>query len=892
MAATLYANSSTGNDTTGNGTAGTPYKTFTKAYAMSSSGDTIDLTGTFDWINGGETTSATTGFTIAKNLTIQGQGANQTIVQANSSSTGSTNRRVFTISAGYTVTIQKLTVRYGYVTSGYNGGGILTQGTLTVDRCAISYNVAPTGSGGGINTMDATLTLQNSTVDHNTAQSQGAGVYTDYYNSSNGVANIINSTIVYNNITGTVATIGGGGICFRGSGGTITNSTIAFNDLTTGTAVGAGIFYYPNNGAASLYIKNSIVAGNTRGGAAISNGNYGDIVKSAGTVTDNGYNIFGYNLSSNMTLASSSFVDATSGTLDGTFVRSSPSTSGTLSLSSTLADNSTLYGTQTLALTSAGTIAVGSGNSSNNSSIVIPSLDQRGLSRDVNVDIGAYEYGASSLVSEPTVQASNVVFSSVAQTQMTASWTNGDGSTRAVFIKQSNTGTASPVDGSSYTANTVFGSGNQISSSGWYMVYNGSGTSVTVTGLTANTAYIVQVFEFNGSGGTENYLTASATGNPATQTTLANTFTLTYTAGTGGTISGTSPQTVTAGASGSVVTAVPSTGYYFTSWSDASTTNPRTDSSVNANISVTAQFALSTYILNYTAADSHGTISGAIPQTVSFGGNGSAVTAIPNTGYHFVSWSDGSINNPRADSNIQASISVSASFAPDLGGAIIIPIIPQAFVLSNSKERAGLDFIINNGKKSTKNPVLNISLNADPDTVFGYVVSLDPTFIKEGIYPYKPEVTFTLPDVSGSYTIYLKYYSKTGMYSELLSHTIDYKSGLVVKNNILNNNQVDVLKSNLPVSSNTFDRSFSLGDRGDDVKRLQVFLNNQGFILAENGPGSPGQETDLFGILTKKQLMKFQEKYFKDVLAPLNLKRGTGVFGEYTKNFINSLINT
>jgi hypothetical protein len=44
--------------------------------------------------------------------------------------------------------------------------------------------------------------------------------------------------------------------------------------------------------------------------------------------------------------------------------------------------------------------------------------------------------------------------------------------------------------------------------------------------------------------------------------------------------------------------------------------------------------------LTYTAG-SHGSISGTSPQTVNYGGNGTAVTAVPDAGYHFVEWSDG-----------------------------------------------------------------------------------------------------------------------------------------------------------------------------------------------------------------------------------------------------------
>ena len=141
-----------------------------------------------------------------------------------------------------------------------------------------------------------------------------------------------------------------------------------------------------------------------------------------------------------------------------------------------------------------------------------------------------------------------------------------------------------------------------------------------------------------------------------------NTYTLTYTAGANGTISGTSPQTVNHGANGAPVTAVPNTGYHFVSWSDASTANPRTDTNVTANVSVTANFAINTYTLTYTA-EANGSISGTSPQTVNHGTNGTPVTAVPNTGYRFVNWSDASTANPRTDTNVTANVSVTANFA-------------------------------------------------------------------------------------------------------------------------------------------------------------------------------------------------------------------------------------
>ena len=143
-----------------------------------------------------------------------------------------------------------------------------------------------------------------------------------------------------------------------------------------------------------------------------------------------------------------------------------------------------------------------------------------------------------------------------------------------------------------------------------------------------------------------------------------DTFTLTYTAGAGGTIEGTSPQTVNYGADGSLVTAVPNTGYHFVDWSDGVLTAARTDLDVTANLSVTANFAIDTFTLTYTAG-AGGTIEGTSPQTVNFGSDGTLVTAVPNTGYHFVDWSDGVLTAARTDLDVTANITVTANFAID-----------------------------------------------------------------------------------------------------------------------------------------------------------------------------------------------------------------------------------
>jgi hypothetical protein len=98
FAATIHVNSSTGDNASGNGSSGSPYKTFHKGYTEASSDDIIDLTGTFTWTDAAESgDAATTGYTIAKNLTIQGQGAGATYIQA-ASTENSADRSVFKIS--------------------------------------------------------------------------------------------------------------------------------------------------------------------------------------------------------------------------------------------------------------------------------------------------------------------------------------------------------------------------------------------------------------------------------------------------------------------------------------------------------------------------------------------------------------------------------------------------------------------------------------------------------------------------------------------------------------------------------------------------------------------------------------------------------------------------
>jgi len=81
----------------------------------------------------------------------------------------------------------------------------------------------------------------------------------------------------------------------------------------------------------------------------------------------------------------------------------------------------------------------------------------------------------------------------------------------------------------------------------------------------------------------------------------------------------------------------------------------------------------------------------------------------------------------------------------------------------------------------------------------------------------------------------------------------------------------DIWKNNLRV-----------GVRSEDTLALQKILIN------ENLWNSSSNATGYFGSATRQAVIKFQEEYKSFILEPLNLTKGTGFVGPYTRNFLKN----
>ena len=103
---------------------------------------------------------------------------------------------------------------------------------------------------------------------------------------------------------------------------------------------------------------------------------------------------------------------------------------------------------------------------------------------------------------------------SVTSNTATITWTRGSGDSVLVVARNGSAVNTDPSSGFSYLANATFGSGSQLGT-GNYIVYKGTGTSATISGLLSNTTYHLAIYEY-GSVSTC-YNTTELVGNTTTK---------------------------------------------------------------------------------------------------------------------------------------------------------------------------------------------------------------------------------------------------------------------------------------------------------------------------------------------------------------------------------------
>ena len=244
------------------------YRTIAAAMAAAGNGDTINI------ITSGPHTEL--GLTVSKNLIIQGQGMNTTIVQAaagpNLAASG-----ILTVSPGVSLTLSALTLRYGNA-PGLGGAIYNHNGSLTLSNVAVLSNTAGDNGGGIENEAGsggtASLLIVNSLVQSNTTYSTfegGGGIFNDVSSGGTGIVTVQNSRLFSN----TAPAADGGAISNSaldpGSRAilTVVSSTLAYNMAGNDFGGGGAIYNFDYNrtfsnttSLARTVISSSVLYGN------------------------------------------------------------------------------------------------------------------------------------------------------------------------------------------------------------------------------------------------------------------------------------------------------------------------------------------------------------------------------------------------------------------------------------------------------------------------------------------------------------------------------------------------------------------------------------------------------------------------------------------------------
>ena len=344
-------------------------------------GDTIQLlagTYTLSVAGSNEDSNMTGDFDITSDVTIRGAGIDATVIEA------TVIDRIFDLIGNITVTIEDLTLRGG--DSSDNDGGAIrnSNGTLNINNVRFESNQAMNG---GALFNSANAVLQGVILESNTADLAGGAIF----QSGSGSLQIIETTL-NNNSAGST----GGGIHNEGANLNIERSTLS-NNQAAGNQ-GGGIY---NIGTEATTISNTTLSGNTApNGSALFTESHVNITNTT-VMNNNGTALFTQAgtgsidlknsiLAMNNGLNTNQKINSLGHNIEDGFSAFEPVSGDQQSVINfnltitALEDNGGPTKTHALLL---GNPAIDAGDNLN-----APAVDQRNISRDSNVDIGAFEF--------------------------------------------------------------------------------------------------------------------------------------------------------------------------------------------------------------------------------------------------------------------------------------------------------------------------------------------------------------------------------------------------------------------------------------------------------------------------------------------------------------------
>jgi peptidoglycan hydrolase-like protein with peptidoglycan-binding domain len=148
--------------------------------------------------------------------------------------------------------------------------------------------------------------------------------------------------------------------------------------------------------------------------------------------------------------------------------------------------------------------------------------------------------------------------------------------------------------------------------------------------------------------------------------------------------------------------------------------------------------------------------------------------------------------------------------------------------------------------------------------------------------------------VAGQETNYFGSQTEAALARYQVDHAAEILNGPGVINNLgtfdplTRRHLFGVTESVLGITSSPFLVNLTPGMSHPDVLRLQQYLNSTGHVIAASGPGSPGQETLYYGPGTQRAVKSYQESYASQILTPVNLTSGSGLFLAGTRNHMNA----